>query len=149
MNELNGRYVFGGIIRDSKANWLGGYYGKLDVCTSLKAEFHAMFVGLEVLKSKQLKEVIVETDFQVAYNLIRSQEDKGHQLTALIEDVKALIQELNLSVHHSLREGNQCADFLAKLGASQELPFVYLVEPIPYLTPFLKSDEAGVSFIGV
>lgn len=70
-------------------------------------------------------------------------------MAALIRDVKALCHELKINVQHSFRKGNQCADFLAKLGASQELPFEYLVEPTPDLIPFLKADETGTSFIRV
>lgn len=48
VNSSNGRCGFGGIVRDAEANWLGGFYGKLDACTSLESEIHAIFVGLEV-----------------------------------------------------------------------------------------------------
>lgn len=118
VNMANGRCGFGGIIRDAEANWLGGFYGRLEACTSLEVEIHAMFVGLEVIKSKNLGESILETDSLVAYKLVRDQSDSEHQMVALIEDVKALCFEIKTEVQYSLREGNQCADFLAKLEAS-------------------------------
>lgn len=147
VTKSNGKYGFAGIIRDTEANWLGGFYGKLEECSSLEAEIHAMFMGLEVVKSKHLEQMILETDSQVAYSLIKEWSDTEHQMAALIGDVKALCMELKIKDQHSLREGNQCADFLAKLGASQELPFVFLVEPTPDLILLLLADEAGTSFI--
>jgi hypothetical protein len=36
----------------------------------------------------------------------------------LIQDIKDLLFQSNVTLSHSLREGNQCADFLAKLEAS-------------------------------
>lgn len=136
VNKVNGKCGFGGIIRDA-AHWLGRFYGKLEECTSLEAEIHAMFVA----------DTILETDSQIAFKMISEHNDTAYQMEALIGDVKALCNELKIKVQHTLREGNKCADFLAKLGASQELQFVYLVDPTPDLIPFLLADEAGTSYI--
>lgn len=135
------------IIRDSEGKWLGGYYGSLSVSNSLEAEMHAIFVGVEVLKSRIIKGARVETDSMLAFSLIQNQKESGHPMMSLIEDVKTLLKELNSIVQHTFREGNKCADFLAKMGASQELPFVYLIEPTPTLVPLIKADEEGVSYI--
>jgi len=41
-----------------------------------------------------------------------------HVYFVLIQDVKDLIGQSNVTVCHTLREGNHCADFFAKLGAN-------------------------------
>jgi len=41
-----------------------------------------------------------------------------HVYAVLIQDVKNLIEECTVTICHTLRVGNQCADFLIKLGAS-------------------------------
>lgn len=85
VNKLNDKCGFGGIIRDAEANWLGGFYGKLDECTSLEAEIHVMFVGVEVLKSKHLEETILETDSQVHIVLSESIETPSIKWRPLLE----------------------------------------------------------------
>ena len=48
-----------------------------------------------------------------------------------------------MRVMHTFREGNSCADFLAKEGAQQDLDFNLLAEPPPGLFVLLAKDAAG------
>jgi len=43
-----------------------------------------------------------------------------HVYAILIQDVKNLIGQSNIIVCHTLREGNQCANYFAKLGTILE-----------------------------
>ena len=52
-----------------------------------------------------------------------------------------------MRVLHTLREGNACADFLAKAGASQVDSFLVLNEPPPGLAPLLVADVIGTPFV--
>jgi len=51
------------------------------------------------------------------------------------------------SLHHSLREGNQCADLMAKLGASSDVELTIHSSPPKDLLPLLRRDELGALFI--
>ena len=57
-----------------------------------------------------------------------------------------LSKEWHVSVSHVLREGNQCADHLAKRGASLEEKLVLLEEPPNSIIPSLRLDLMGVVF---
>ncbi|MCI55019.1 ribonuclease H, partial [Trifolium medium] len=50
-------------------------------------------------------------------------------------------------IDHILREGNACADVLAKLEASSNSPMVVLESSPPELSSFLGADAWGVVFI--
>jgi len=41
---------------------------------------------------------------------------KYHVHVVLIQDIKELIEQSNITIYHTLREGNQCAYFMAKFG---------------------------------
>jgi len=53
----------------------------------------------------------------------------------------------NISLHHTLREGNQCADFLAKLGANSDALFEVHHAPPTDLLPLLRADAIGTFFV--
>lgn len=48
---------------------------------------------------------------------------------------------------HTLREGNSCADFLAKAGARQQFAFHTVVTPPLKLEPLLLADALGTTFV--
>jgi hypothetical protein len=65
----------------------------------------------------------------------------------LIQNIKDIISVKNFSLHHTLREGNQCADFMAKLGASNDDNLTIHANPPEGLLPLLQSDELGTLFL--
>jgi hypothetical protein len=50
-------------------------------------------------------------------------------------------------IEHTLREGNKCADVLAKIGASSNAPLVVLSDPPLDLVQPLQDDARGVTFV--
>jgi hypothetical protein len=61
----------------------------------------------------------------------------------LIHDIKDLLANYNYSLHHTLREGNQCVDFLAKVGATSDAALVSYSSPPIDLLLQLKIDVSG------
>jgi hypothetical protein len=53
---------------------------------------------------------------------------------------------MNVTVCHTLCEGNQCADFMAKFGASSNIEFLLHASPPDNLLHLLKIDAAGTFF---
>jgi len=79
-------------------------------------------------------------------NLIKGPAMKFHSYAVLIQDIKELFDHLNVAICHSLREGNQCADFMAKLGASLDIDFCHHASPPEGLMSLLKMDAVGTIF---
>jgi len=52
----------------------------------------------------------------------------------------------NFSVHHTLKEGNQSADFLAMMGSVSDVGFVIHSAPPEDLLHLIQSDASGVFF---
>lgn len=63
-----------------------------------------------------------------------------HQIQDLLK------QAWTVTLRHTLREGNQIADWLAKAGARQELPWKELVEPLAMLGLPLLADSWRVCY---
>ena len=68
-------------------------------------------------------------------------------ISPLFEDCKQLtIQIPHLSIIHSYREGNRCANHLASLGLGQSLDFVIHHYPPMDLLPFVEANCQGMYF---
>ncbi|AES96047.1 transmembrane protein, putative [Medicago truncatula] len=55
---------------------------------------------------------------------------KFYVYSVLIQEIKELIMQLNVTVCHILREGNRCADFMTKLEASSNIEFLMILLPM-------------------
>ena len=67
----------------------------------------------------------------------------------LIQDIKELSEQGNVTMNHTLWKGNQYADFLAKLGASSNFEFLcHESSPTDHLN-FLRSDAAETFYLRV
>jgi len=55
----------------------------------------------------------------------------------------------NFSIHHTLKEGNQSADFMAKLGAASDIDIVIHSSPPSDLMELLRTDAMGTYFPSV
>ncbi|AES60552.1 hypothetical protein MTR_1g056190 [Medicago truncatula] len=70
-----------------------------------------------------------------------------HVYAVLIQNIKDLLNSRNYSIHHSLREGNHCVDFMAKLGATTDVDLTVYSSPPEDLLSLLLTDEMGTLFL--
>ncbi|KAH0721920.1 hypothetical protein KY289_004964 [Solanum tuberosum] len=149
--QNSGLAGYGGIARDDRGRWLGGFVGRLGMVTTscLTAELWAIHGGLTLAKNFKLKNVIIETDSREALMLIMS---KGravdnHPDCNVIKECRRMLSELGISMMHTLREGNSCADHLAKLGRMQlDEELVILHHPPHSMHQLLLADMAHVAY---
>jgi len=71
-----------------------------------------------------LEDLVCYTNFQLSVNLIKGDTSKYHAYAVLVQDIKDDMGSRNFIIQHTLREGNQCANFMAKLEASSDSDFV-------------------------
>ena len=60
--------------------------------------------------------MIVKTNCKVDMDLIGKKEELEHPMSHIIKECKKIMEFLGASIQHSWREGNTCADAMAKLG---------------------------------
>jgi len=93
----------------------------------------------------------IKINLSHSYLISKLDEDcscKFYVYAVLIQEIKALLSQANYLLHHTLREGNQCADFLAKLGASSDDIFLSHQFPPDDLRLLLRIDASGTLFLG-
>jgi hypothetical protein len=69
-----------------------------------------------------------------------------HAYATLIQDIKDLVRLGNTPILHTIREGNRCVDFLAKLGASFDSTLSNHATPPDSLLPLLRDNAWGILF---
>ena len=80
-------------------------------------------------------------------NILNGPPMRFHVYAVLIQDIKELLEQGNVLVNHTLRDGNQCADFFAKLGASSDVEFLRHKSPPMNLKIFLQSYAARIFYL--
>jgi len=142
------RTSFGGILRNYAGLFLSGFSGYIqDSDDIMLAELSAIYHGLIMAKNLGYAKLVCYSDSLVCINLINGPVENYHVYAVLIQDIKDLLLHSIVTVCHTLREGNQCADFLAKLGASSDDSLIIYESPPASLTNLLRSDVAGTLFL--
>ncbi|XP_045810552.1 uncharacterized protein LOC123904995 [Trifolium pratense] len=139
---------FGGLIRNSFGSFLGGFYGVKSQASILYAKIMVMLHGLELCWDKRFKHVICFLDSLQTVTLVKNGVSPHHKFANEFFSIHQLLdRDWNVVINHTLREGNACADMLAKMGANTISPLVKLVVPPSELSPHLFADAWGVTFV--
>ncbi|KAF7818437.1 reverse transcriptase [Senna tora] len=143
-----GPFAIGGLIRDNLGNWVKGFSGFVGQGTALKAELWAIFSGTKLAFDLGCKFLWIETDSLLACKLLLdSALTNLHEHWNLISSCRSILQKFSeFKVSHTFREGNQCADLLAKLSLlKHEDYFVFQTLP-PFLKMCFLADLHDVTF---
>jgi ribonuclease HI len=143
------RAGYGGIIRNSAGFYITGFSGYIAASTDiLFAELTAIHRGLLLAVESDFEDLVCYSDSMISIKVVNEQDSHFHAYAVLIQEIKDLLSSRNFSIHHCLREGNQCADFFAKLGANSNEEFTSHATPPTDLlcnAPFSITLENGVT----
>ncbi|XP_024630892.1 uncharacterized protein [Medicago truncatula] len=142
------RVGYGGLIRNSAGLFLKGFSGLIHGSTCiLQAELTAILEGYRMAVNMGIEELVCFSDSQISVNLVSGEVSKFHAYAVIIQDIKDILASHNFRIFHTLREGNHCADFSAKLGATSTAPFLEHQYPPLDLISMLKIDASGTCFL--
>ncbi|KAJ1397942.1 Reverse transcriptase-like [Sesbania bispinosa] len=80
-------------------------------------------------------------------HLIKNEDLSYHRDAPEIAEIRDLLaRDWRVDLRHTLREGNACADLLAKRGARDTTSFRLLSRPPSDLQLHLLSDSRGITF---
>jgi hypothetical protein len=137
-----------GIIRNTFGHYLAGFSGFIQGSSDiLLAEFYAIYKGLLLAKDMNIDDLVCCSDSLHCVNLIKGLQVKFHIYAVLIQDIKELLSQTNVSLHRTLREENQCVYFFAKLEASSDADFLTYASPLKIVRNLLKNDATGTLFL--
>ncbi|CAL5378448.1 unnamed protein product [Camellia sinensis] len=94
---------------------------------------------------KGMANIDIETNSQVASQLITDGVDSSSPYRALIDDVTFLLRRCKCRISYIPREANKCADALANMGVNQTEHFVFLDEPPSALFVVLVADMVAAN----
>ncbi|CAL1384434.1 unnamed protein product [Linum trigynum] len=135
----------GGALRDHHGRWLGGFCSKMSNGTTIMAELWGILQGLQLAWRKGIRFLILESDSQLALDLIKNRTDAAHpHSTGLIR--RLLGQDWVVQLAHTYREGNRVADWLSKHSLIYPFDTYELDEPPRDLKKILQEDLLEVSF---
>ncbi|KAF7801271.1 reverse transcriptase [Senna tora] len=138
----------GSLIRDSNGNWVNGFSKFMGEGNNLIAELWAIFEGLKLANHLHCSHLIVESDSLAVVNLINSNNcGKLHQLSSLVLICRATLSDFSeVKVVHVHKEGNACADILAKRAVVAQSPLMYFVNLPSCVSSAFEADLVGIRF---
>jgi ribonuclease HI len=138
---------FGGLIRNLDGAWVHGFSGNIGFSNILHAELLAVYHGLVLAWGLEIKELWCYTDSRIATKLIIDSVNDWHQYATIIHNIKNLLaRDWRVKVVHTLRKGNACVDYLAKLGAHNLVPYAPISTPPAEMSLLLLNDASGTLF---
>lgn len=128
---------FSGLIRDHRGEFRRGFYGSIGYSDIMPAELMVIFHGISLCWELGLRKIICFIDSLNTMKLLSEGDQNYHRHGNEIALVRAMLQRgWEVQLHHTLKEGNQAADYLAKRGprSSSSLPSWILLhlEWIPF-----------------
>nr|GEW31234.1 ribonuclease H protein [Tanacetum cinerariifolium] len=126
---------FGCLIRDCKGRWICGYMGKIKgkACTAFETELWSVYKGLCLIKEKNMSNLFIETDWEAVMRLGWKEADNDHPLKSIMDDITKMMKEQKCVMLHTRRDGNQCADHMARLASSS---FICVTKSVDFGTLF-------------
>jgi ribonuclease HI len=106
-----------------------------------------VYHGLVLAWGLCIKELLCYSDSKTVIKLIYDLVNAWHHYAAIILNIKDLLaRDWRVKVVHTLREGNVCADFLAKPGAHNLEVFSPIVVPHAGMNLLLLTYASGILF---
>jgi len=142
------RAGFGGLFRNSAGLYLSGFSGFIPTSSDvLQAELTAIHYGITMAIDKGIYELAIYSDSMLSINILTGNSSSFHIHVVLIQEIRDMLSQASFSLHHTLREGNQCADYFAKLGASSDSDIMIHQSPPDDLRPLLRNDASGTLYL--
>lgn len=142
--ESNRKAGFGGIFRNEQGGWELGYFGRMTANSSLQTEIWSIYRGLTIILEKGWANMSIESDSQTAVILFNEGANPNHPQSNILNDGKYLLGRTGCTLTHTYREANQCADFLARLGAEQDEELVVTANPPQGIREFMTRDRLNI-----
>ena len=119
----------------------------MGTCSVLNAKLWGAVHGLRLAWDKKCLKVVLEMDNQLAVNMIKGSMQVCNRSKALVLEIRRMLTwNWEVTITHSYREGNRCADFLANASFNFPFGFYPLHAPFQGLRDLLMQDIMGVAF---
>ncbi|KAK0586367.1 hypothetical protein LWI29_005771 [Acer saccharum] len=147
-SNLTGSSRGGGILRDANGYFKGAFTSHYSVGSNNRAELKALFDGIRLCKRLSYSSVIIVSDSKIVVDWFRVGKCTLWYLWDFWDGCIKEMQGMNVRIVHQSREGNQAADFLAKLGESGSNVIYEEFQELPRLLQgIVRIDRSGLPAI--
>jgi len=113
-----GIFGFRGLLRNMDGAWIHGFAENIGFSNILHAELLTIYHGLRMAWEFGILELWCYSDSKTVIKLIFEPVNTWHHYATIIYNIKELFaRDWHVHMHHTLREGNACVNYLAKLRA--------------------------------
>ena len=124
----------GGVLWDCFGKWISDFAHHIGFTISFVAELWGLRECLMLARWLDVSKIVIEIDVKSIVDLLNCEGDHGfqfHPCSVIFSDYRTLIQLFEVTLfQHTHREGNYCADLLAKAGNSSSTPFSVFYVPL-------------------
>ncbi|CAJ2673373.1 unnamed protein product [Trifolium pratense] len=136
----------GGLIRDHRGHWLGGFAKFVGVGSAFVAELWGVLEGLKYAKRKGYRKIDLNIDSVAVMKVIKSGKTNSSLGTSLVKSIKKLLDEdWEVKISHSYREANRSADALTSMGCTLNYNIVYFETCSINIRELIHADVLGIS----
>ncbi|KAI0529110.1 hypothetical protein KFK09_001657 [Dendrobium nobile] len=140
----------GGIIRNFNGDVIIAYASPLNHCKVIYDEMRGISYGLELCHRTGITNVAIEVDALSLIQMINKDIMCYPDFFHIMRKIKSLLAGLNFTLIHIFREGNACADFLAKKGSLINDLEEFSNSNLPQqLRGLVRLDKLGLPYIRV
>lgn len=144
-NMTAGKAGAGGLIRNAYGCWIAGFCASIGKASNVAAEMWAMIHGLRIAWEMGYRSLILETDSRTGLELIRQAPVESPHYNLILTIQNLLSRDWECQIKHTWRDGNVCADHLAKQSLGMQRGLEYLRDPPHTLRELLRQDVIGVA----
>ena len=131
----------GGLICNHNGFWICGFDWNVGYATSVLAELWVLKDGLTLVTSLGFSNVLIKLDSLIVLSFFNHDSVIHPCLMNIVNDcISLLLQISNYKMSHIFREGNKCADAMARLGGSLSPDFVLYSSPHDCIKDLLSFD---------
>ncbi|PNX59771.1 ribonuclease H [Trifolium pratense] len=107
----------------------------------------ALFQGLKIARTSGYNRIFCYFDAQTVLDLVTKGYSNFHCYAAVIANIQDLLKlDWEVSLLHTLREGNACTDFLTKLGSKNDTKLSIWDSPLEDMKDLLLSNALRVAY---
>ncbi|PKU71529.1 Putative ribonuclease H protein [Dendrobium catenatum] len=138
----------GGILRNAEGNMICGFAGPLSCCNVPYAELMALFQALKITLSMGILRVWIEVDALLVLHFLNPENNGNVENFYTLREIKGMLSHMDYVISHIGREGNACADFLARLGDGLAALTYFDNSNIPVLLRgLIRLDKDGLPYL--
>ncbi|CAI9112858.1 OLC1v1013358C1 [Oldenlandia corymbosa var. corymbosa] len=141
---------YGFVIRGRNGSFHYGGSGFLGEGDCFQAEVYGLLFGVRKCECLELSPLEIQTDSQVLANLLSSGGPYPWRFCEGLEEIHAIMERREYTIHHIFREANAVVDSLAKRASSE---FFEQYEGFGYLPSFTRGlillDQQSIPYVRV